>query len=50
MADANEIHRMYESLKDLLGTEKLLEELYHSLDTDTLEDNFRWIMMMNDVE
>ena len=50
MSDANKVHRMYEYLKEMIGAEDLLEELYHSLDSDTLEDHFRWIMKMNDID
>ena len=50
MADANKVHRMYECLKEKMGAENFLEELYRSLDSDTLEVNFRWIMNMNDIE
>lgn len=48
--DANEVHQEYETLKEQLGAEVFLEELYNAMSTDKAHDYFEYIARMNDIE
>ena len=41
---------MYETLKEELGAEVLLEDLYQALSTDELEENFEYIARVREIE
>ena len=50
MADVKEVHEMYEKLKEKMGAEDLLHNVYVALDTDYAEELFQYIMDVNDIE
>lgn len=45
-----EVHREYETLKDKLGAEAFLEELYQAMTTDDAHVLFEFIARMNDID
>lgn len=48
--DQVDVHQEYETLKELLGAEAFLEELYQSMTTDDAHVCFEYIARMNDIE
>lgn len=48
--DHIEVHQEYETLKEQLGAESFLEELYQAMMTDQAHDLFEHIARMNDIE
>lgn len=48
--DQIEVHREYETLKEQLGAEAFLEELYQAMMTDDAHVLFEFIARMNDIE
>lgn len=45
-----EVHREYETLKEHLGAEAFLEELYQAMTTDDAHVLFEFIARMNDID
>lgn len=50
MTKLEKVEIMYETLKEELGAEILLEDLYQALNTDELEENFEYIARMRAIE
>lgn len=48
--DHVEVHQEYETLKEQLGAEAFLEELYQAMTTDDAHVCFEYIARMNDIE
>lgn len=48
--DQVEVHKEYETLKEQLGAESFLEELYQAMTTDQAHVLFEFIARMNDIE
>lgn len=48
--DQVDVHQEYETLKELLGAEAFLEELYQAMTTDQAHVLFEFIARMNDIE
>ena len=48
--DHVEVHQEYETLKEQLGAEAFLEELYQAMSTDDAHFYFEYIARMNDIE
>lgn len=48
--DHIDVHQEYETLKEKLGEEAFLEELYQAMNTDQAHDLFEFIARMNDIE
>ena len=48
--DHIDVHQEYETLKEQLGSEVFLEELYQAMDTDKAHDLFEFIARINDIE
>lgn len=48
--DYIDVHQEYETLKEQLGAEAFLEELYQAMMTDQAHDLFEHIARMNDIE
>lgn len=44
------VHQEYETLKDQLGAEDFLEELYQAMTTDQAHVLFEFVARMNDIE
>ena len=44
------VQQEYETLKEQLGEEVFLEELYNAMNTDQAHDYFEFIARMNDIE
>lgn len=44
------VHQEYETLKEQLGAEAFLEELYQAMDTDSAHVCFEHIARMNDID
>ena len=50
MTQSDKVEIMWQTLKEALGSEGLVEELHRSLDVDTLEEHLEYIANMNDIE
>lgn len=48
--DHIEVHHEYETLKEELGAEVFLEELYQAMNTDQAHACFEYIARINDIE
>lgn len=48
--DSIVVQEEYETLKEQLGAEAFLDELYQAMDTDKAHDLFEFIARMNDIE
>lgn len=50
MEERDKVEIMWDTLKELLGSEGLVEALHRSLSTDTLHEHLKFIARMNDIE
>ena len=50
MTQSEKVEIMWQTLKEALGSEGLVEDLHRSLDVDTLEEHLEYIANMNDIE
>lgn len=48
--DHIDVHQEYETLKEQLGAEAFLEELYQAMTTDQAHVLFEFVARMNDIE
>lgn len=48
--DYVEVYQEYQTLKELLGAEAFLEELFQAMTTDDAHVCFEYIARMNDIE
>lgn len=48
--DHVQVHQEYETLKEQLGAEAFLEELYQAMTTDDAHVCFEYIARVNDIE
>lgn len=48
--DHIDVHKEYETLKEQLGAEAFLEELYQAMTTDQAHVLFEFVARMNDIE
>lgn len=44
----NELYEKFEELKEIIGTDALLDELFQALSTDDAYENLEYIDRMND--
>ena len=50
MMDTNELYEKFELIRDEMGADTLLAELYSAMTTDEVEDNLRYIARMWDMD